>query len=140
MREMRSELRIVVEALAARAAANPNVRSLLKEQINIVVIGFGWIEFKTPWSCATDKTVGSLRDLIAKVEAMIMKSGKRPKPEEPPVDSQDTGYWYWVLGCVVYVYELCLFIAVIAVAELELELETQTELELQIKLIMNGTR
>lgn len=63
---------------------------LCRQQLNLVVIGYGWVEHKTPWSCATDKTVGSLPDLITNVEAMITKSGKRPKPDEPPVPDAAT--------------------------------------------------
>ena len=58
---------------------------LLKQQLNIVVHGFGWDEFKTAWSCAKDKNVGSLKDLQAKTETMIEKSGKKDAPDEPPV-------------------------------------------------------
>jgi len=58
---------------------------LLKQQLNIVVHGYGWDEFKTAWSCAKDKYVGSLKDLQTKTEAMIEKSGEKDAPAEPPV-------------------------------------------------------
>lgn len=71
-------------ALAAVGSENKQL-DLLKLQLNIVVIGNGWAEYKAAWSCCTDTTVGSLKDLKAKTEAMITASGKTESPEEPPV-------------------------------------------------------
>jgi hypothetical protein len=58
---------------------------LLKEQLNIVVHGFGWSQYRTPWSCSKDKSVGSLLDLQTKTEAMIKECGEQDAPLEPPV-------------------------------------------------------
>ena len=74
-----------LRASLAKAGSEKNQIELLKEQLSIVVIGYGWTEHKTPWSCAKDKYVGSLEDLTAKAEAMIQKDGKRQAPAEPPV-------------------------------------------------------
>ena len=58
-------------------------RQGLKEQLNVVVHGFGWSKHRTPWSCMKDKSVGSLLDLQTKTEAMIKECGKVDAPPEP---------------------------------------------------------
>ena len=63
---------------------------LLKEQLNIVVHGFGWSKYRTPWSCSKNKSVGSLVDLQTKTEAMITECGNMDAPLEPPVPDSAT--------------------------------------------------
>ena len=63
---------------------------LLKEELNIVVHGFGWSKYRTPWSCSKDESVGSLLDLQTKTEAMIKECGKVDAPLEPPVPDSAT--------------------------------------------------
>ena len=63
---------------------------LLKEQLNIVVHGFGWSQYRTPWSCSKNKSVGSLVDLQTKTEAMITECGNMDAPLEPPVPDSAT--------------------------------------------------
>ena len=63
---------------------------LLKEQLNIVVHGFGWSKYRTPFSSSKDESVGSLLDLQTKTEAMIKECGKVDAPLEPPVPDSAT--------------------------------------------------
>ena len=61
---------------------------ILKEQITIRVVGYGWTQFKTPWSVAgVPVSVTSLR---AKVEAMFLAEESLTKPDEAPVPEAAT--------------------------------------------------
>jgi len=63
---------------------------LLKEQITIVVVGYGWAEYKTAWSSRADRSIGTVADLTTKAELMISQCGKKAKPVEPPVPDSAT--------------------------------------------------
>ena len=63
---------------------------ILKQQLNIAVLGFGWVEYKTAWSCAKDPQWASLTDLQANVEPMIKKDGKMVPPAESPIPDSST--------------------------------------------------
>jgi hypothetical protein len=52
----------------------------LKDQINIYVKGFGWAEFKTPFSCHTDASIGSVAHLTAAVKDIIGHTARREPP------------------------------------------------------------
>ena len=61
---------------------------ILKEQITIRVVGYGWTQFKTPWSVAgVPVSVTSLR---AKVEAMFLAEESLTRPDEAPVPEAAT--------------------------------------------------
>ena len=79
-----------LHAALKEAGSEKRQLDLLKEQLNIVVHGFGWSEHGTRWSCSKDKSVGSLLDLQTKTEAMIKKCGKVDAPLEPPVPDSAT--------------------------------------------------
>jgi hypothetical protein len=79
-----------LHAALKEAGSEKRKLDLLKEQLNIVVHGFGWSEHGTRWSCSKDKSVGSLLDLQTKTEAMINKCGKVDAPLEPPVPDSAT--------------------------------------------------
>ena len=79
-----------LHAALKEAGSEKRQLDLLKEQLNIVVHGFGWSEHRTPWSCSKDKSVGSLLDLQTKTEAMIKKCGEVDAPLEPPVPDSAT--------------------------------------------------
>jgi hypothetical protein len=55
----------------------------LKDQINMYVKGFGWIEFKTPFSCKDDPTIGTVADLTKAVKGIIRDTARRELPTEP---------------------------------------------------------
>ena len=69
----------------AEAETDKKRLELLKEQITIVVVGYGWTEYKTARSSRADRSVGTVADLTAKAELMISQCGKKAKPIEPPV-------------------------------------------------------
>lgn len=56
----------------------------LREQIEMRVIGLGWIEFKTQWSSGKDDNVGSIADLIAQLTDILLEESERPIPEAAP--------------------------------------------------------
>jgi len=63
---------------------------LLKVQFNIRMKEYGWARFKTAWSSAADKTVGSVKDLTARAKAMIeaeISDGLVPPSESPVSDA-----------------------------------------------------
>ena len=49
----------------------------LREQIEMRVIGLGFIEFKTPWSSSTDETIGTVKDLTALLEEILYDENAR---------------------------------------------------------------
>ena len=79
-----------LRAALEEAGSEKKKLDLLKEQLNIVVHGFGWSKHRTQWSCIKDKSVGSLLDLQTKTEAMIKDCGKEDAPLEPPVPDSAT--------------------------------------------------
>ena len=79
-----------IRAALKEAGSEESQLDLLKEQLNIVVHGFGWSKYRTPWSCSKNKSVGSLVDLQTKTEAMITECGNMDAPLEPPVPDSAT--------------------------------------------------
>jgi hypothetical protein len=79
-----------LHAALKKAGSENKQLDLLKEQLNIVVHGFGWSQYRTPWSCSKNKSVGSLVDLQTKTEAMITDCGNIDAPLEPPVPDSAT--------------------------------------------------
>jgi hypothetical protein len=82
-----------VQALHAaleEAGSEKKQLDLLKEQLNIVIHGYGWIQYRTPWSSSKNEFVGSLVDLQTKTEAMITECGDMDAPLEPPVPDSAT--------------------------------------------------
>jgi hypothetical protein len=63
----------------------------LREQIDMRVIGLGFVEFKTAWSSAKEETVGSVSDLMAVLHEILMEEhdravcGELPKVAAVPV-------------------------------------------------------
>jgi hypothetical protein len=80
-----------LEAALKSLAPNKKIE-VLKEQINIRVKGYGWDQFKAPWSSSADKTVGTYGDLYPKTLAMFAeeKVQKLKPPPEPPVPDAAT--------------------------------------------------
>ena len=62
----------------------------LKDQINTYVKGFGWVEYKTPFSCHTDETIGAVVHLAAALKQIIHESRGREPPSEAKVPSTRT--------------------------------------------------
>lgn len=56
----------------------------LREQIEMRVVGLGWVEFKTAWSSSSDATVGSVSTLTAHLLEIIEEEGDRQIPEAAP--------------------------------------------------------
>ncbi len=54
----------------------------LKDQINIYVKGYGWVEFKTPFSCANDKSIGTVDNLTTALIRIIRDTRGRERPRE----------------------------------------------------------
>lgn len=53
----------------------------LREQIEMRVIGFGWVEYKTQWSSGRDEGVGSVSDLIGQLKEILEAQADRDVPE-----------------------------------------------------------
>ena len=61
---------------------------ILKEQITIRVVGYGWTQFKTPWSVAGSPV--SVASLTTKAVAMFTAEKSLTKPDEAPVPGAAT--------------------------------------------------
>jgi hypothetical protein len=59
------------------------ITELLKEQIKIRVIGFGWTQFPLAWSSAADHTIGTVPDLLARFKAILKYELKHGTPDVP---------------------------------------------------------
>ena len=64
--------------------------ALLKEQINIRTLGFGWLDFKTPWSKKGDSSVGTVKDLTSKLKQVFIDESDRLPPGDAPVPDAST--------------------------------------------------
>lgn len=53
----------------------------LREQIEMRVVGLGWIEFKPQWSSGKDDNVGSIEDLTNHLSDILDEEAERPIPE-----------------------------------------------------------
>lgn len=53
----------------------------LREQIEMRVVGLGWIEFKTNWSSGKDAAVGSVQDLMSQLSDILSEEEERQIPE-----------------------------------------------------------
>ena len=76
----------LAEALAGKTESKKLV--ILKEQITIRVVGYGWTQFKTPWSVAGVPV--SVASLTAKANAMFTDEESLRKPDEAPVPEAAT--------------------------------------------------
>ena len=76
----------LTEALAGKTESKKLV--ILKEQITIRVVGYGWTQFKTPWSVAGVPV--SVASLTAKANAMFIAEESLTKPDEAPVPEAAT--------------------------------------------------
>ena len=59
------------------------ITELLKEQIKIRVIGFGWTQFPLAWSSAADNTIGTVPDLLARFKDILKYEVKYGFPDVP---------------------------------------------------------
>ena len=77
-----------VTAITATAARERKVTQLqldyLREQIEMRVIGCGFIEFKTPWSSSKDETVGTVADLTELLIEILNEEREREWAGELP--------------------------------------------------------
>lgn len=53
----------------------------LREQIEMRVVGLGWVEFKTQWSSGSNENVGTVSDLISHLGDILMEEEERPTPD-----------------------------------------------------------
>lgn len=56
----------------------------LREQIEMRVIGLGWVEFRAHWSSSSDEQVGSVSDLMAQLKEILDEEKERQIPEAAP--------------------------------------------------------
>lgn len=56
----------------------------LREQIEMRVIGLGWVEFRARWSSGVDESVGSLADLSTQLSDILEEEQERLIPEAAP--------------------------------------------------------
>eukprot|EP00966_Prymnesium_polylepis_P259720 5999344-Prymnesium_polylepis.1 len=49
----------------------------LREQIEMRVVGLGWVEFKSPWSSGKDDNVGSMSDLTGQLKDILEEEEDR---------------------------------------------------------------
>lgn len=56
----------------------------LREQIEMRVVGLGWIEFKSHWSSSADENVGSVADLTNQLAEILEEEQERQIPEAAP--------------------------------------------------------
>lgn len=56
----------------------------IREQIEMRVIGLGWVEFKAQWSSGKDDHVGSMQDLMSNLKDILEEERDRPIPEAAP--------------------------------------------------------
>lgn len=56
----------------------------LREQIEMRVLGLGWIEFRRRWSSAADESVGSVADLTAQLTEILEEEEDRQIPDAAP--------------------------------------------------------
>eukprot|EP00966_Prymnesium_polylepis_P090278 2090845-Prymnesium_polylepis.1 len=57
----------------------------LREQIDMRVIGLGFVEFKTAWSSSKDETVGTVADLTLTLTEILMDEADRRRSGELPL-------------------------------------------------------
>lgn len=53
----------------------------LREQIEMRVIGLGWVEFRTNWSSGSDEHVGTVQDLLTHLAEILEEEAERPIPD-----------------------------------------------------------
>lgn len=53
----------------------------LREQIEMRVIGLGWVEFKSQWSSSKDESVGTIPDLTEQLKDILEEEAERQIPE-----------------------------------------------------------
>lgn len=56
----------------------------LREQIEMRVIGLGWIEFKSQWSSGKDENVGTLSDSLTHLTDILLEEAELPIPKAAP--------------------------------------------------------
>jgi hypothetical protein len=59
----------------------------VKDQFKIRTNGFGWVEFKMPFSKKGDASIGTVDNLTAELKRVIEDEKGRVPPEEPPVEA-----------------------------------------------------
>ena len=77
------ELQQLLEALHLRETAGSSQLQLdwLREQIEMRVVGLGWVEFKTNWSSSKDEVVGTVSDLVGQLKDIMEEEEDREIPE-----------------------------------------------------------
>jgi hypothetical protein len=73
-------MRLAVHAIAS----NQLKLDYLREQIDMRVIGLGFVEFKTAWSSSNDETVGTVDDLTAQLHDILVEERERRDCSELP--------------------------------------------------------
>ena len=71
-----------VDANLAAIQTDAKKQQALKDQINIYVTGYGWVEFKTKFSCCTDLSIGTVEDLTRALRGIIRDTAGRQPPSE----------------------------------------------------------
>lgn len=72
-----AEARVISDSLGSEQLRLDWVR----EQIEMRVIGLGWVEFRTQWSSGKDESVGNLSDLMCHLADILCEEEERPIPE-----------------------------------------------------------
>lgn len=76
-----------VEAMIAHLQGTQSTQQQLdwlREQIEMRVIGLGWVEFRPRWSSGSDEQVGSVSDLTSQLTDILEEEFERQIPEAAP--------------------------------------------------------
>lgn len=73
-----------MEAKLESISSNQKKLDFLRLQIDMRVIGLGFVEFKTAWSSSSDPTVGTVEDLSAQLRDIIIDEEDRRVCNELP--------------------------------------------------------
>lgn len=81
-RGIRSENEIVPHL--ERLASSQQQLDWLREQIEMRVVGLGWVEFRAHWSSASDESIGSVDDLAKHLKEILDDEQDRMIPDVAP--------------------------------------------------------
>lgn len=72
------------DAMLAGLSSNQLQLDWLREQIEMRVVGLGWIEFKIQWSSGSDAEVGTVSSLRSQLSDILIEEVERTIPEAAP--------------------------------------------------------